>query len=233
MSVIYLIRHGQASFGQENYDQLSEIGHRQAGILGESLANRVGEFDHIVMGGMFRHKQTANNCLAGMKKQLNSKNHTVDSGWDEYDHQDILAQLGDDFKTPQSIENYVRRQSDPKTAFETVFNGAMDRWMSGEHDADYVESWQYYQRRIKTALLATTELAKTADKVAVFSSGGPISVVSQHLLGVEPNKVMHINWTIVNCSVTKLVSTPSRLFLSSLNEHSHFEGQYKKLITYK
>lgn len=233
MSVIYLIRHGQASFGQENYDQLSDVGHQQASILGESLAGRIGEFDHVVMGGMFRHKQTADNCLTGMQNQFDAKNCTVDSNWNEYDHQNILAQLSEDFKTPQLIESYVRRQPNPKAAFERVFNEAMDRWMSGGHDADYVETWTYYQQRIKAALLATTELAKTADKVAVFSSGGPISVVSQYLLGVEPNKVMHINWTIVNCSITKLVSTPSRLFLSTLNDHSHFEGQHKKLITYK
>lgn len=209
------------------------MGHRQAEILGESLRNRVGEFDHIVMGGMLRHKQTADNCLTAMQNQFDVKDCTIDLGWNEYDHQDILAQLGEDFKTPQSIENYVRRQPNPKETFEKVFNDAMDRWMSGEHDADYVESWAFYQQRIKTALQASTELAKTADKVAIFSSGGPISVVSQHLLGVAPSKVMHLNWTIVNCSITKLVSTSSRLFLSTLNEHSHFEGQHKKFITYK
>ncbi len=233
MSVIYLIRHGQASFGQENYDELSRIGHQQANILGESLRDRVGTFDHMVLGSMVRHKQTAEQCLNAMSQTFDQTESTVHSGWNEYDHQDILAQLGDEFKTPQSIEKYVRSQPNPKATFEKVFNKAMDRWMSGDHDADYVETWQHYQARIKKALKATIEIAKTAEKVAVFSSGGPISVVSQHLLQVEPNKVMQVNWTIVNSSVTKLVSSSSRLFLSTLNDHSHLEGRYKELITYK
>ena len=34
MATIYLVRHGQASFGKENYDQLSPRGWEQGRILG-------------------------------------------------------------------------------------------------------------------------------------------------------------------------------------------------------
>ena len=42
MSAIHLIRHGQASFGADDYDLLSALGERQARLLGESLAGISG-----------------------------------------------------------------------------------------------------------------------------------------------------------------------------------------------
>lgn len=233
MTVIYLVRHGQASFGQQNYDKLSDLGHQQAKILGQSLQSRVGQFDKLVLGSMLRHRQTLENCLDSMQHDFQEEELNIDEGWNEYDHHDILAQLGPEFADAQSIESWVRKQPQPKKAFESMFNQAMDRWIAGKHDDEYVESWQHYQARIKQALKTTIESAGDAKHVAVFSSGGPISVVSQALLGVDPSKVMQVNWTLVNCSITKLVSTGSRLFVSTLNDHSHFEGKDKALITYK
>lgn len=233
MTVIYLVRHGQASFGQQNYDKLSDLGHQQATLLGESLVSRIGKFDKVVLGSMLRHKQTLQNCLTAMQQNTPENDWHVDAGWNEYDHHDILAQMGPEFADAPSIERWVRSQDNPKAAFEKLFNDAMNRWMSGTYDNQYVESWDDYQQRIKKALQQVISQANGATKIAVFSSGGPISVVSQALLGVDPKKVMQVNWTLVNCSLTKLVSTGSRTFVSTLNDHSHFEGKQKSLITYK
>lgn len=233
MTVIYLIRHGQASFGQQDYDKLSELGHQQAKFLGQSLRSRIKQFDKVVMGSMLRHKQTLSACLDGMGQSLPQQQWQIDPGWNEYDHHDIMAQLGPEFGNAPAIESWLRSQSNPKTAFETLFNQAMDRWIAGQHESQYVESWTAYQRRIKQALHNIVKQAGDAKTIGVFSSGGPISVVSQHLLGVDPDKVMQVNWTLVNAGITKLVSTSSRLFVSTLNDHSHLEGKDKRLITYK
>jgi broad specificity phosphatase PhoE len=233
MTVIYLIRHGQASFGQQNYDNLSALGHQQARILGESLQRRVGRFDKVALGSMLRHKQTLQNCLTAMDATSTESDWLLDPGWNEYDHHNILAQLGSDFADAPSIERWVRAQDNPKQAFERLFNEGMERWMSGQHDSGYVETWQDYQARIKGALAKLVAQADHADTIGVFSSGGPISVISQYLLGVDASKVMQVNWTLVNCSITKLVTTSSRTFVSTLNDHSHFEGKDKSLITYK
>lgn len=234
MSSIYLIRHGQASFGQQNYDQLSELGQSQAIQLGKVLMPRIGHFDLVCKGTMLRHKQTAQLCLSVEEQQ----DWLTDEGWNEYDHQDILAQLADEFSTAEGIQSFVKKQKHPKAAFETLFNDAMDRWMSGLHDKDYVESWAHYQTRISSALENLAKHHSAAKKIAVFTSGGPISVISQALLGVPAKNIMQLNWTLVNCGITKIVSTSSRMFISSLNEHSHFEkpSQNKNgdnLITYK
>lgn len=233
MTSIYLIRHGQASFGQENYDKLSPLGEQQASHLGNHLAQRLGAFERVTIGGMFRHKQTAQHCLSNMHDAPHSNDWHSHDGWNEYDHQDILAQHAPECATAAGTEDYVKSQPNPKAFFETMFNNAMARWMSGEHDADYVESWSDYQGRIEAALRATIEAHQDAKSVAVFTSGGPIAVVSQKLLGVPAERIMRMNWTLLNCGVTKLVSTGNRLFVASLNDHAHFEGEHKSLMTYK
>jgi broad specificity phosphatase PhoE len=233
MTTLYLIRHGQASFGQENYDQLSDLGQQQATHLGQVLAKRLAKFDAVCLGTMVRHQQTASNCLLGFEQVFEQSEAIFDNGWNEYDHQDILRQYRPEFITSKSMMDYIGQQTDPKKAFEADFNGAIDRWILGQNDQDYVESWSSFTSRVHDALKNT--LAANADKksIAVFTSGGPISLVTQYLLGVPQEKIMRMNWTLLNCGVTKVVSTGSRLFLASLNEHTHFEGaDCKHFITY-
>ncbi len=233
MATIYLIRHGQASFGKENYDQLSELGHQQAVRLGDVLSQRLPNFDAVHLGSMLRHKQTAENCLRGFEQSLESTNAVFDANWNEYDFRDILTQLRPEFATAKGTTDYIRSQADPKAAFEQAFNDAVDRWVSGDYDDDYIESWSTFSARIHEAFKATVANSAGKKNIAVFTSGGPISVVSQHLLGVAENKMMQMNWTLLNCGMTKIVTTGSRQFLSSLNEHTHFEGANNKhFITY-
>ena len=40
MSQVLLVRHGQASWGSDDYDVLSDLGERQSRMLGEALAAR-------------------------------------------------------------------------------------------------------------------------------------------------------------------------------------------------
>lgn len=233
MATVYLIRHGQASFGQENYDQLSALGQQQATRLGTVMAQRIEPFDAVYLGSMKRHKQTAINCLHGFGQDFGATEATIDAAWNEYDHQDILRQFRPEFVTAKSMMTFLREQKDPKAAFEKDFNDAINRWISSEYDSDYVESWGSFTARVHGGLKSL--LANNPDKknIAVFTSGGPISLLSQYLLGVPPEKIMQLNWTLLNCGVTKVVSTGERLFMSSLNEHTHFDGaDNKHFITY-
>ena len=232
MPVIYLIRHGQASFGADNYDQLSDLGEQQAGILGTALTRRLNQFDVVSLGSMQRHTQTARSCLAAMGQDFDSIETQINVGWNEYDHADILAQLRPELATAQSTTAFIAQQKNPKQVFEKVFNQAIDRWVDGHYD-DYIETWLNYKMRVKAALQVVIEENANAKHIAVFTSGGPISLLSQSLLGVPEQNIMQLNWTLVNCGITRLVATLSRTFVSSLNEHVHFEGSNKPFITYR
>jgi broad specificity phosphatase PhoE len=233
MPAIYLIRHGQASFGQENYDQLSELGTRQAQRLGEALRERIHQFDLICTGSMLRHQQTAEYCLNRFGQNICQKDWLEDAGWNEYDHQNILAGMGAEFTTAACVSAWVKKQPDSKQALRTLFDQAMARWMSGAHDPDYMESWQHFQNRVKHALRSLVEHHRKAKNIAVFTSGRPISLTCQQLLGIPSEQLMRMNWTLVNCGISKLVVSGEKRFVSSLNEHGHFEKDHKQFITYR
>ena len=58
MGTLYLVRHGQASFGAADYDQLSDLGQRQSERLGRYWAERGLHFDAVITGTLRRHAQT-------------------------------------------------------------------------------------------------------------------------------------------------------------------------------
>ena len=231
MTSIYLIRHGQASFGKAEYDCLSELGEQQATHLGASFNKRIEGFDKVVRGSMQRHQQTADGCLLAM--QQNNIQPQLDAAWNEYDHQDILAQFDSELTTAQGVKTYMSRQDNPHKALEQVIGQAFSRWIGSQHNDDYIESWPDYQARIQAALANLVSSIDGQKRVAVFSSGGPIALLSQAILGVPPENLMALNWTLVNCGITKLISSRKGVILSSLNEHSVFEGENKHLLTYK
>jgi broad specificity phosphatase PhoE len=231
MTSIYLIRHGQASFGKAEYDCLSELGEQQATHLGASFKNRLPGFDKVARGSMQRHQQTADGCSSAMgQKHIEPQ---LDAGWNEYDHQDILAQFDSQLATAQGVKSYVSQQHNPHKVLEHVIGQAFNRWISSQHNDDYVESWPAYQARIQKALANLISGIDGEKHVAIFSSGGPIALLSQAMLGVPAENLMTLNWTLVNCGITKLIDTRKGVILSSLNEHSAFEGKHKHLLTYK
>jgi len=66
MAELYLVRHGQASFGADNYDQLSLLGKQQGQLLGEYFAERKIVFDHVLVGTMNRPRQKKK--MKGLKR---------------------------------------------------------------------------------------------------------------------------------------------------------------------
>lgn len=234
--IVYLIRHGQASLMAQNYDQLSNLGEQQALRLGESLHQRGLSFEHIELGDMQRHRQTAQGTLANLPRAPALNSWRIDNGWNEYDHQDIVIQqgkaLGEDFRQVDNISAYVKRHSDPQQAFLNLFKQAMQRWMSGQHDTDYSESFRAFCQRIQTTfnrLLAE----QPAKHVAVFTSGGVISRLAQTLLKTDNQQFVALNFTVLNAGVSKILYSKEQARLMSFNEHSAFEGQHQHLVSYR
>ena len=105
MGAIYLIRHGQASFGATNYDQLSELGYRQASILGAQLAQRVPNPQRVCTGSMMRHRQTADGCLQAMGR---SADYVQDEGWNEYDFGEVIIRHQPEYQQPEQLQRNQR-----------------------------------------------------------------------------------------------------------------------------
>ena len=231
MTRIYLIRHGQASFAADDYDQLSDIGIKQSSILGDYLKQKHITPDVVMVGNMKRHHQTAVHSLESM--QL-SKSFTEDSRWNEYDHQNILAVYSDTFATPQGIRTFLANKKESRATFQKHFNAAVEKWVNDADNSVYNETWNQFTKRLISALDHLVE--KYKDKtVFVYTSGGAISIAASLLLGLPLKQFICVNGILVNAGVTKVVigGINKKMTISSLNEHHVFEQQGdKNLITY-
>lgn len=231
MATIHLIRHGQAAFGERDYDCLSPTGQRQALTLGQALAARWQPGDRVVCGGMRRHQQTAQGCAQALGREPVWE---VDERWNEFDHEEVLTRFRPEFADHDTISAELLASADPKRSFQLLFESAMARWTGGQYDADYRESWSAFRQRCRDAL-RTLVADLPADATAwVFTSGGPIASVVQDLLAVPDRQALSLSWSIVNASVTKLTVGRRGPRLSTFNGYAHFEnGSDDGLITYR
>jgi broad specificity phosphatase PhoE len=110
--------------------------------------------------------------------------------------------------------------------------GAVARWTSGQYN-DYNESWNAFCSRIENGLHNAQKESAKEDVIFVFTSGGSISVVLQHVLQLSVQKTFELQLNIANCSITKLKTSSLGLRLLAFSDHAHFEGDYSKWLTYK
>lgn len=230
MGAIYLIRHGQASFGKKDYDSLSTTGIQQSQVLGSSLKSRIPRIDAVICGGMRRHQQTAEHCLAHMGHEAE---WSVDTDWNEYDHDEIIQRYKPIYKSRALMLADLARRGNPRRDFQNMFAEAIERWMCGEHDDDYSESWPAFEQRRVTALQKLVQQLGPSKTALVFTSGGPITAICQSLMRIPSTNIFRMNWTLTNAGITKIIYSSRGIYLSSLNEHSAFEGRYSELITYR
>ena len=100
MGVIYVVRHGQAAFGTEHYDRLTEIGFTQAGLLGGYLARRNIRFDAVFTGTLQRQKETAQGIVEGHREVGSQPLQESFPGLDEYNPEALIMALTGAFPVP-------------------------------------------------------------------------------------------------------------------------------------
>ena len=231
MTTIYLIRHGQASFGAESYDKLSPNGELQAKLLGQYFNQILKEEPYVVAGSMQRHQQTANLALAECFPDIPIM---TDNAWNEFNHQQVFAQYEPRFNEPHLLKQDVENEANPRAYLAKIFEGAIERWTGGDYHHEYDESWPNFKSRVESALQnLSDELAKTKPRYAVvFTSGGVISVAAGKLLELNANRTFALNWAITNTSMTTLRLVGNEPQLLSLNEHHFIKAEDPQLLTW-
>ena len=223
MAELYLVRHGQASFGAENYDELSTCGGRQSHWLGEYFAQMKLEFDRVVIGTMRRHEQTADAILAGMRGL--DVEVVQDAGLNEYDFRALFAALGEDGSGPGSSAE------SSKTSFYKHLKKALQLWSEDRLPGPVPETWQQFQTRVERARLAIQRAG--GKRVLVVSSGGPIAVFTQQILQAPAAAAIALNMQIRNSSVCQYVFNDTAMSLVSFNSLPHLDAvERREFITY-
>jgi broad specificity phosphatase PhoE len=236
VGVIYLLRHGQASFGTDDYDQLSDLGRKQAELLGRELRTRGLTIDVAVSGTMRRQRDTAMLTLAAAGVDVGADvEMDVDGRWNEYDYTDIIARYAD---STEIIAAPARRAGAAVTevASPRVFQALLDVGLAGwisAHGHTGPGSWPAFAGAVGDALDGLVRGLTSGSTAAVFTSAGPITAVCAHLLRLSPDGCVALNRVMVNASITKIVSGRSGTSLVSINEHGHLEAAGRECVTYR
>ncbi|GAB3567956.1 histidine phosphatase family protein [Amycolatopsis endophytica] len=220
MGAIYLIRHGQASFGAADYDKLSSTGIEQGSVAGAELLRRKTAFTEGRTGSMARQRATAEIVLDWLGAGALVKE---DPRWNEYDHVDIVARHGGG--VPQD-------PADPR-GYQEVLEASLAAWVRAGDASPCAETWPRFSERVRGALADLVGVLRKGESAVVFTSGGVIGTLAGHLLGVPETGLLQLNRVTVNCGITKLVSGRGGVTLVSFNEHAHFEGRAARLLTYR
>ena len=204
MAEMLVIRHGQASFGQDNYDVLSDLGHRQSEALGKLLADLNWVPDRLVTGTLVRQKDT----LSSMGFNQAPEEHT---GFNEYDFSDLLAA-----RFQGDVPDLVK--GDRKTHFralrETVFE-----WQDAAFDGAS-ETYAEFAERVEAARQFATDTK--AKRVLVISSGGVIGQLTATALGAPIRQMMQLNLQVKNTAMTRFMFSGSAFSLHEFNATPHF-----------
>jgi broad specificity phosphatase PhoE len=227
MAELYLVRHGQASFGADNYDELSSSGRIQSRWLGEYFAQANVQFDRVVMGTMQRHRQTADGILAAMGgRQVEI---VQDAGLNEYDFAALFAVLGEE-GSPTGLSAGLSATGSKKDFYKGL-RQVLQLWADDRLPGRVPETWHQFQTRVQRARI---DIQRTGGRrVLVVSSGGPIAVTAQQVLQAPAASAIALNMQIRNSSLCQYVFNDSAMSLVSFNSVPHLErAERHEFVTY-
>ncbi|VXD00262.1 Histidine phosphatase family protein [Pseudomonas sp. 8Z] len=232
MGSIYLIRHGQASFGADDYDVLSPTGIRQAQVLGGHLAQLGVHMDRCISGSLQRQQHTAR---AALEQLDTAPTLEIDDAFNEFDADAVIRALvpGILDQEPEAL-TILRNGANNRAEFQRLFAMLIERWVSGEHDVPGLQSWQAFVSQVEGGLLRILERASNKQNIAVFTSGGTITALLRLITDVPAHKAFELNWQIVNTSLSLLKFRGREVSLASFNSYVHLQLlKAPELITYR
>ncbi len=236
MSDIIMIRHGQAMFGPENYDRLSERGARQARVTGEFLLKTGTRFSAMYSGSLERQKRTGEELSARLEEGgVAVPPVSIHPGFNEHNSKEILtAQFKMMLDEDPSLSRDFEKIYTDNRVFQKLFEKAMLRWISGRFACDGVESWGEFRRRVNDALDAVMRGHGKGSTIAVFASGGSIASAVGRVLDLSDEMTLRLSWQIANASITRFKFNEERISLSSFNCFAHLELEGdSSLVTYR
>ncbi len=220
MTEVFLVRHGQAAFGTDNYDRLSDRGRQQAWLLGRYLSNRSLAFDRVMLGTLRRHRETQEAIGSAFSESIPV---TETPDLDEYNLRNIVRSWRDQTdcsdRGSRSIEEFYR-----------VAGSALRAW-SNDKLPRAPDNWAVFRGRICTVLEEIGD--SSAHRMLVVTSGGPISVFLQETLKLTADVMVDLNLELANTGVTRLVVKHQTRRLISFNSTAHLENsEDESLVTY-
>lgn len=213
MSELFLIRHGQASYGSSDYDRLSALGQRQALWLGEYFRERAALPDRVILGTQNRHRQTFDAMADAMRCGLTVER---DARWNEIDFQALV----DAFARQYPQEGGYRAEQ-PKSFFKAM-RRALLAWSEGRIDGALPESWQQLQERVAGAL-ADIQRDRGRGRIFVVSSSGAIAAALMRIMRFPAATHVDLYLQARNTGFSECFFNADTLRVSAFNQTPHLD----------
>ena len=215
MPTLTLVRHGQASFGAADYDNLSPLGQQQSQRLGEYWHAKNRRFDAVYCGTLRRHAQTYAGIAQGLRL---AQDPLLRPGLNEYDSEAVIAAIHPEplsrEKTPENYRHHFG-----------LLRKGLTAWMEGKAQPVGMPSYTAFVQGMTDVLDEVRSGFGGNDdaNILIVSSGGPISTAVGHVLGTAPATTIELNLRIRNSSLTEFAFTPKRHMLVTYNTLPHLE----------
>jgi broad specificity phosphatase PhoE len=212
MGTLYLVRHGQASFGAADYDQLSPRGHEQCRLLGAYWRERGQRFDAVFTGTLKRHAQSLAGIVEGLGEALVP---VALPGLNEYDSEAVVRAIHPEPLAPPRDPEAVKQH------FRLLRQGLL-AWMAGETAPAGMPSHAEFSAGVTDALDRVRAVG-VGRQVLIVSSGGPIATAVAQVLSAPAETFVELNLRIRNSAVTEFAFNPKRHHLVTFNTLPHLD----------
>jgi broad specificity phosphatase PhoE len=230
MSRLFLVRHGQASFLERNYDKLSAKGEEQSRMLGRYWAELKVNFDRVYSGPRVRQRETARLVGEAYKAAgLPWPDPVVLDSFDEFQAEVVmerclpsLTESDSGIRTMHQAFQKAQTRPEQFKTFQQMFEIVIGRWADGRLPLEGVEPWADFSARVQRGLAELSTNGNRGQQIAVFSSGGPVGVAMQRALDLSTEATLKTAWMVRNCSFSEFIFSDGRFTLSSYNATPHF-----------
>ncbi len=235
MATIYLVRHGQASFGADDYDKLSPLGEQQARLLGHYLRDCGIHLDAAYSGDLLRQRETAQLAMASQPAEVP---HHIDARFNEVKNDEHLKYLLPELmKSNQRLRELVERGLSSSKDYQKVIDAVFNFWVSPQCQESRIQSWSDYSGGVAAALDAVMTEQGSGKTVGIFTSGGTIATAVAQVLGLSGHQTYQFYEPIFNCSVSQVFYSGKRTSLSYFNDRSWLQlagaTTADNLVTYR
>ena len=236
MSELILVRHGQASFGADSYDKLSERGVEQVKLLCRHWQSLGEQFDHIYSGQLIRQKETAAELLPLLRDSSAVTREIAELN--EYNGDPLLQIYLRKYAQSEGFDPLPDWPVKDARVFQSLFEAATARWINDglEPDAEDTgfEPFADFRARVYRALDDIMARHNSGSRVLLSTSGGVIAMSLQRVLGFPDEQVINTNWMVHNSSVTRIKYGGGKMSLTQFNSLPHLEQvDLQHFVTYR
>jgi len=254
VSHIVLVRHGQASFLERDYDKLCANGETQANLLGEYWARHGLPFTSVYSGPRLRQRETARIVREAYRRAgVDFPEAVVMNEFDEYQAEAVLRECLPQLlqvnaeirelrhayeKSLEASASGNPRNSKPderadqrRKTFQKLFEAVISKWVAGDVTANGIESWPEFSLRVERGLSQVVRDTPPAAKALIFTSAGAIGAAIGRALHLSAADMLQVTWMSRNASISEFLASGDRFTLSTFNSHPHLDGD--GLLTYR